>query len=75
MDSRDVILEMVDVVKNQALRLTDRMVTVNALIRGPIFQANIFDMVHHMRDAGEAAGTLLVPVPFITPFALMVSLA
>ena len=36
-DCRDVILEMVDVVKNQALRLVDKMVIVDLLIYSPMF--------------------------------------
>jgi hypothetical protein len=66
MDSRDVILEMVDVVKNQALRLTHRMVTGDRLICSLVFQVNVFHMVHHVGDALKAATALLILIPFIS---------
>jgi hypothetical protein len=64
-DSRDVILEMANAVKNQALRLADQKVTLNPPICGPIFQVNTFDVFHHVRDAAEGAGALLVQIPFV----------
>jgi hypothetical protein len=60
-----VILEMVNVVKNQAHRLTDRIVTVEPLICGPIFQVNVFHVVYHVGDATKGAYALLIRVPFV----------
>src|SRR6266536_2571954 len=65
-DCRDVILEIVDVIKNQALRLTHRMVTVDPLICGPIFQVNVFHIVHHIGDITKMSGVMLIQVPFVT---------
>ena len=40
-----MILEIVDFVKNQALRLTDRMVIADPPICSPMFQLNVFHVV------------------------------
>ena len=60
-----MILEMVDIVKNQAPGLADRIVRMDPLICGPIYQVNVFNVIHYVRDARKATSALLVQTPLI----------
>jgi hypothetical protein len=61
----NVVLEMIDVVKNHTLRLTQRMMTDDLLVWALILQVNVFHVVHHVGDAAKGASTILIRVLFV----------
>jgi hypothetical protein len=60
MDPHHMILEMVYMIKDYALRLIYRMVADHLLIYRLVFQMNVFHMVHHMRDTGEGSCPFII---------------
>jgi len=65
-DSRHVILEVHNVIKNQPLSLAYRVVTDDPLLCWHLAQVNILDMVPHVRNALKGARSLLIWKPLVS---------